>query len=24
MAAHLIETFGVALGEARWHAELGG
>jgi len=23
MAAHLIETFGVALGEARWHAELG-
>jgi UDP-N-acetylglucosamine--N-acetylmuramyl-(pentapeptide) pyrophosphoryl-undecaprenol N-acetylglucosamine transferase len=24
MAAHLIETFGPALGEARWHAELGG
>jgi len=23
MAAHLIETFGVALGEARWHAALG-
>lgn len=23
MAAHLMETFGVALGEARWHAELG-
>lgn len=24
MAAHLIETFGPALSEARWHAELGG
>lgn len=24
MAAHLIETFGSALGEPRWHAELGG
>ncbi|HEX5138128.1 MAG TPA: UDP-N-acetylglucosamine--N-acetylmuramyl-(pentapeptide) pyrophosphoryl-undecaprenol N-acetylglucosamine transferase [Planctomycetota bacterium] len=24
MAAHLIETFGSALGEDRWHAELGG
>jgi UDP-N-acetylglucosamine--N-acetylmuramyl-(pentapeptide) pyrophosphoryl-undecaprenol N-acetylglucosamine transferase len=24
MAAHVIETFGPALAEARWHAELGG
>jgi UDP-N-acetylglucosamine--N-acetylmuramyl-(pentapeptide) pyrophosphoryl-undecaprenol N-acetylglucosamine transferase len=24
MAAHLIETFGAALSEDRWHAELGG